>query len=157
MPSEVRKRLEAFVVFDSPILTRLAKEDADLLASQGLPQDAAPFLNFRAWTPEQINDYCHHGAVPPSCLPIGHNGSGDIIAVEGSTRAVVYFNHDARNQRIFINSSVRQFAECLCLYREHMTARNMAQCLAAVEQVDAAAALSGTMWHAQIGSALAEG
>ena len=156
VPPDLDLRLNEFVVFDANVIpVRLAKEDSCLLVEHGLPRDAAPFLSFHAYSPSEIDSHKQHFGTPESYFPIGHNGSGDILAIDTDSREVVYFNHDNHNQRVFINSSVRQFAESLCIYQEHLGKGAMANCLGAIAAIDTRAATTGSMWQAEVSSELA--
>ena len=100
---------------------KLSDETRTFLSAAGLPGDAAPFLSFlkspaSLQTPNQyfrirlkgLDDY----------LVIGHNGSGDPVCIDLSSRdTIVYLNHDNAFERIFINSSAPQLSHCLLLYR----------------------------------------
>ncbi|WP_290595028.1 SMI1/KNR4 family protein [Arenimonas sp. SCN 70-307] len=156
VPPDLDLRFDEFVVFDANVIpVRLAKEDSCLLEDHGLPRDAAPFLSFHAYSQPEIESRKRHFGIPESYFPIGHNGSGDILAIDTDSREVVYFNHDNHNQRVFINSSVRQFAESLCIYQEHLGNRTMADCLRAIAAIDARAATTGSMWQTEVISELA--
>ena len=155
-PAHLDLHLDEFVAFNAGTLPgRLIKEDSDLLAAQGLPRDASPFLSFYAYSQPEIESRKQIFGIPESCFPIGHNGSGDVVAIDLDSREVIYFNHDYYNQRIFINSSLPQFAESLCIYQEHLSKKAMANCLDAIAAIDARAAISGSMWQAEVSSELA--
>jgi hypothetical protein len=156
VPPDLDLRLDEFVVFDTNVIpARLAKEDSYLLGKHGLPRYAAPFLSFHAYSQPEIESRKQHLGIPESYFPIGHNGSGDILAIDTDSREVVYFNHDSHNQRVFINSSVRQFAESLCIYQEHLGNGAMAECLGAIAAIDTRASTIGSMWQAEVSSELA--
>ncbi|WP_459749120.1 SUKH-4 family immunity protein [Pseudomonas sp. 3A(2025)] len=138
--------LDEFVVYERDLLASLAVQDADFLVEQGLPCDAAPFLSFAAYTEAQRTHRLSVFGIGDDYFPIGHNGSGDVLAIERSSREVVYLNHDFNNERVFINSTLLQFAECLCIFQEHLRDNRMAFCLTEIERIDPAAARPGTMW-----------
>jgi hypothetical protein len=150
MPVGLDLHLDEFVVFENADLSGLAEEDAVFLVTQGLPRDASPFLSFAAYTQDEIEQRLETFALPQNIFPIGHNGSGDILAIDKDSGEVVYFNHDANNLRVFINSSLLQFAECLCVYQEHLISEKMRQCIVAIAAVDSAAALTSSMWNSEI-------
>jgi hypothetical protein len=157
VPAGYDLHLDAFVVYDSGTLpARLAKEDAEFLAIQGLPRQAPPFLAFYAYSQPEIESFKRSFAIPESCFPIGHNGSGDALVIYMDSREVVYFNHDNYDDRVFINSSLPQFAESLCIYQEHVRKRAMANCLDAITTIDSRAAGLGTMWRFEVDSELAD-
>ncbi|WP_209569899.1 SMI1/KNR4 family protein [Herbaspirillum sp. 1130] len=150
IPPGLELNLDRFVEFDKNLLSCLAEEDSAFLERHGLPCDASPFLSFSAYSPSQIAQSIETFALPPHYLPIGNNGAGDIIAIDEDSRQVVYFNHDAHNLRVFINSTVNQFAECLCVFQEHLRSETMSSCLTEIEGIDAAAANVNTMWHSEV-------
>lgn len=148
---------DQFVTFDPDTLSALDAEDAAFLIEQSLPCDASPFLSFAAYTPNDIEERLSTLGLPQACFPIGHNGSGDIIGVDTKTREVVYFNHDASNLRVFINSTLSLFAEGLCIYQEHLRAGVMRSCLSAIEKIDARAVEAGSMWRSEVDAEIANG
>ncbi|MGB4810898.1 MAG: SUKH-4 family immunity protein [Methylophilaceae bacterium] len=150
VPPELNLHLDEFVEFSQHNLSSLAQEDRAFLASQGLPRDASPFLSFAAYSQAEIAERIETFALTTNLFPIGHNGSGDVIAIDKSSREVVYFNHDMYNLRVFINSSLPLFAECLCIYQEHLHNKKMHSCLMAIETIDMAAARTDGMWSAEI-------
>jgi hypothetical protein len=157
MPAGLDLHWDEFVVFENSVLSDLAQEDIDFLTTQGLPHDAPPFLSFTAYTRHEIEQRLETFVLPENIFPIGHNGSGDILAIDKNLRDVVYFNHDANNLRVFINSTLLQFAECLCVFQEHLKSESMHQCLAAIAAVDSAAAKASSMWHSEIMAEVAGG
>lgn len=157
LPADLDLHLDEFVLFDAESLpTRLAREDSSLLAAQGLPRDAAPFLSFYAYSQPEIESRVHIFGLSDSYFPIGHNGSGDVIAIDVDSRHVILFNHDSYNQSVFINSSLVQFAESLCIYQEHLNKEAMANCLDAIAIIDARAVDLGSMWQVEVSSELAD-
>jgi hypothetical protein len=150
IPPELDLNWDEFVVFDADTVASLAEEDAEFLTTQGLPCDAAPFLSFYAYSEDEVAQRLEVFSLAENILPLGHNGSGDILALDKNTREVVNFNHDADNLRIFINSTLPKFAESLCVYQEHQNSKSMHQCLADIAAVDSMAAQNGCMWHSEI-------
>lgn len=157
VPPELELHLDEFIGFDAKALSVLAQEDKAFLLEHGLPRQASPFLSFTAYSPTEIQGCIDTSALPPNYFPIGQNGSGDLVAIDLVTREVIYFNHDAHNLRVFINSTLPQFAECLCIYQEHLVAAKMTHCLAAIERIDPRAAISDSMWHAEVMAEAANG
>jgi hypothetical protein len=75
---------------------------------------------------------------------IGSDGAGNPICVEKGTGAVVLLDHeDWFRTRQFINSSVRQLAECLLAY---MGEQDPDRFRAAIKAIDSAAIAEGTFW-----------
>ncbi|NKI71064.1 hypothetical protein GN109_16685 [Collimonas pratensis] len=152
MPKEVSARLSAFVHFDEALLFKFSLTHADIefLTQYGLPRDAAPFLNFNAYSEHELDDMRALRGVPKNFFPIGQNGSGDMLGIDISSREVVYLNHDRDMERVFVNTSLYQFAECLCLYQEHSLAKTMVNCLSDIQRVDSNAAEKNTMWATEV-------
>lgn len=148
MQKEVSAQMSAFVHFDDALLSKfsLTRADIEFLTQYGLPRDAAPFLNFNAYSERELDDmYALHG-VPKNFFPIGQNGSGDMLGIEILSREVVYLNHDRHMERVFVNTSLYQFAECLCLYQEHSLAKTLVNCLSDIQTIDSKAADKNAMW-----------
>lgn len=157
LPGNLDLRLDEFIDFDPAVVSGLHSEDSAFLLNDGLPRDAAPFLHFEAYSKEQLGNCAKTFGLSEPVFPIGQNGSGDVVAIDLSSREVVYFNHDANNLRVFINSSLAQFAESLCIYQEHLSTQTMPLCLAAISASDAKAARVGTMWHEEVQAEVAGG
>lgn len=126
-PEEFIKRWgskEVLLKYSMRSLSDVSMSDADkrFLIEAGLPDSAAPFLSFES--PERgplptVMEIWHQDDRFRRYRIIGFNGSGDPLALDdGAEGEVVYLNHDNYFQRVFVNSSVRQLAECLLLYRE---------------------------------------
>ncbi len=108
---------------------RLAQDTIEFLLECGLPNQAAPCLNFNSnylsniptvneWFEinfEGLNDY----------VVIGSNGSGDPVCIDlKKGNEIVFLNHDNDFERIFINSSIKKFANCLIVYAEFIITTN---------------------------------
>jgi hypothetical protein len=110
----------------SPSLIDKLKVDKDtfaFLTTCGLPSSVAPFLSFsemqedKLLTPNQAFKIDFKGL--DTYLMFGCNGSGDPICIDTTKRnQVVYLNHDNYFERVFVNSSILQFAVCLTKYRD---------------------------------------
>ena len=152
VPEGLDVKLDEFVLFDFQTLESgdLNKKDKEFLLEAGLPRDASPFLSFQAYSLKDIASRREVFGIDESFFPIGHNGSGDSVAIDTISGEVVYFNHDFHMKKVFINSSLRQFAECLCIYQEHMTNSTMNSCLEEIEDVDPSAIEKEAMWFSEI-------
>jgi len=148
-PPGLNLQLDEFVVFEHDSLVGLDDRAIRLLTEQGLPRRASPFLSFSSYPSAEVTNLRESGVIPPAFIPLGQNGSGDLLGIDASTKEVIYFNHDARNERVFINSTLDLFTESLCLYQEHLRAGAMHLCLGKIEAIDPAAAKVGSMWHAE--------
>jgi hypothetical protein len=149
IPDDIDLSLDEFSTFPNERIANLRIRDVDrrLLAECGLPIDAPPFLSFglsadRVLMP--LDDF-------PDSVAIGHNGSGDMICIDqAATGAVVYYNHDNQMQRVFMNSSILQFAECLCLFSEFMRTKDAETFARHVELVDSPALAAGSFWPNEV-------
>ena len=149
IPDDIDLSLDEFSTFPAERIAKLRIRDVDrrLLAECGLPIDAAPFLSFglsadRVLMP--LDDF-------PDSVVIGHNGSGDMICIDqAAVGAVVYYNHDNHMQRVFMNSSILQFAECLCLFSEFMRTKDAETFARHVELVDSPALAGGAFWPNEV-------
>ena len=117
---------------DGDGLFKFSKEDvakinmSDLeskyLYESGLPKEAAPFLTFggdiygslpkvsEVW--DLSNDFSRYTV-------IGSNESGDPICIDSLNNGeIVYLNHDYDFIRVFMNTSISQFLECLLCYQK---------------------------------------
>jgi hypothetical protein len=149
IPDDIDLSLDEFSTFPAERIVKLRIRDVDrrLLAECGLPIDAAPFLSFglsadRVLMP--LDDF-------PDSVVIGHNGSGDMICIDqAAAGAVVYYNHDNHMQRVFMNSSILQFAECLCLFSEFMRTKDAETFARHVELVDSPALAAGSFWPNEV-------
>ena len=121
-----------------------------LLREVGFPEDAAPFLSFNQKADKVLKRL-------PEVFPfigpefarfrlLGSNGSGDFVCIDESDGSIVYLNHDAGMQRVFINSSLVHFAESLCLIAEAVQADYTTDFLGALAHSDPRALGTDAMW-----------
>jgi hypothetical protein len=118
-----------------------------------LPDEAAPFLNFdqaarpaHIWevfgNPSQWSDTERERLAPYQM--IGSDGAGNPVCIERDTGAVVLLDHEDRfHSRQFVNSSVRQLAECLMAY---MGEKDAERFRGAVRGIDLAAMAERSFW-----------
>lgn len=152
VPEELDLKLDEFVLFDSQTLESggLNEKDKEFLLEVGLPRDASPFLSFQAYSLKDVSSRKEVFGIDESYFPIGHNGSGDSIAIDTNSGEVVYFNHDFHMKKVFINSSLRQFAESLCIHQENWTANTLKKCLEEISHIDMPAVAKDSMWYSEI-------
>jgi hypothetical protein len=118
-----REQGETLITYSAGALTNthLTEATRTFLTSCGLPESAAPFLEFMApqetlptvpqyyrieW--DGLNEY----------LVIGYNGSGDPICIDVETgNEIVYLNHDRSFERVRINATIEQFSRSLLAYK----------------------------------------
>ncbi|MCS3418648.1 hypothetical protein M2399_003823 [Pseudomonas sp. BIGb0450] len=153
-PPEPDLSFDEFVVYEAGEFCSLAAQDAQFLVKQGLPRDAAPFLSFEAYSAGEIAHRLTVYGISEDHFLLGHNGSGDALAIDRRTREVVSFNHDFNNERVFINSTLMLFAQCLCIFQEHLRDSTIERCLAEIERVDPAAAAPSAMWAGAVSEEL---
>ncbi len=91
------------------------------LTTAGLPESAAPFLDFRVPDHGAVQTVAKLWQLAPEYnryRVIGSNGSGDPLCIDESFDGqIVYLNHDFDFHRVLINSSVPQLAESLLAFR----------------------------------------
>jgi hypothetical protein len=110
--------------FSRTVIERLSIADADkdFLVQAGLPKSAAPFLAFGRHTYAQLPTVTEIWHRPESFARyriIGDDGEGSPIALDEEQKGeVVLIDHEFKFARIFINSSIRQLAESLIVYRQ---------------------------------------
>jgi len=117
-----------------------------------LPEEAAPGVSFEeASRPLPIYEVFAPGSWSPADRErlagyrmIGSDGAGNPICIEQGTGAVVLVDHeDWFHTRQFINSSVRQLADCLLAY---MGENDAARFRSAVQAIDPAALAEESFW-----------
>ncbi|WP_339481538.1 SUKH-4 family immunity protein [Pseudomonas sivasensis] len=111
---------DEFITFNPSDLATLPAPDAEFLLKHGLPRDAAPFLSFEAYSQAEAQRRLAIFAIANHYYPLGHTGSGDVIALDRHSGTIVYFNHDAHHARVLINTSLPQFARSLCVFQAHL-------------------------------------
>jgi len=101
---------------------RLPADARAFLVEVGLPEEAAPFLNFKppkSGTLQRVSFAWHQPATFDRYRMIGSNGSGDPVCLDEETDGqVVYLNHDNRFQRVLMASSVITLAASLLQVRD---------------------------------------
>jgi hypothetical protein len=118
-----------------------------------LPCEAAPFLTLnRHKKPLPIwnvfgseSDWTHEDRSRLAAYRvIGSDGAGDPICLDIESRNVWLLDHEVRFQsRRFMNSGLREFAECLLAYFGETDATRF---IAAAEEIDAEALQPGSFW-----------
>jgi hypothetical protein len=153
-PPELLADLLQFVSFDRVVLERygLGTEEVRFLTSAGLPREAAPFLGFDAYSEAELENLYESSFAPRDLFPLGSNGSGDPLGIELPSGAVVYLNHDDGMGRVFVNSSLSQFAESLVLYQELRHSRELHALLERIAAIDPPAISDGSMWRIEADS-----
>lgn len=144
----------AFVTFDPQALQRipLQASDVELLSKIGMPKSTAPMLEFGALQTNEIDALWESSDIPREFFPIGHNNYGDHICVSGESGEVVYFEHDSHPPRkVFINSSLLHFAECICVFQALVVAGRTHDAPDPLRQVDPRAMQPGAMWYSESG------
>ncbi|MDQ8209542.1 SUKH-4 family immunity protein [Coraliomargarita sp. SDUM461003] len=148
LPEGVELDLGKFREFPSEQVESLsiAEGDKAILKEAGFPEDAAPFLSF-TYNLERMNELIPDlGEAYSGFRVFGHNGSGDFISIDESDGSICYHNHDNRMQKVFINSSLSQFAVALCLMAEAIEADYSTDFIALLNEVDPDALNEGTFW-----------
>ncbi|TWU09449.1 hypothetical protein CA54_46910 [Symmachiella macrocystis] len=91
------------------------------LTSAGLPADAAPFLSFGELGEGTLHTVAEQYSLASDfdCYhKIGSDDAGNPICFDGTKLdAIVYLDHDAKFNCVFINGSVSQLAESLLVYQ----------------------------------------
>jgi len=114
-----------------------------MLSEQGLPCQAAPYLSFfDAGRASGIST-----SLPALGLAIGHDGGGNLLAIDAASGEVVMWDHDNDDARVFVNRDVLRFAACLCEVPHGMD--NPQGFLQAVAKIDPAAAAKQAFWPSQ--------
>lgn len=153
IPDDIDLSLGDFATFPNERIAKLRVSDADqrLLAECGLPVDASPFLSFGLSSDRVLMPLDEF----PDSVAIGHNGCGDMICIDQSSGgAVVYYNHDNHMQRVFMNSSLVQFAECLYLFANFMQTKDANTFTQQLGRVDPPALATGAFWANEVQSEL---
>lgn len=106
----------------------LAVPDIEFFNKCGLPQSAAPFLNFDGervkWEEEYFGIDMLKSKYPfldqsfSKYVYIGHNGFGDPIALNLEKNIVEVLNHDNEFEPMFMNSSIFNLAKFLLTYSQ---------------------------------------
>ena len=130
----------------------------NFLLEAGLPDSAAPFLNFEVPKKGSLPTVSQEWKLPENYSHfrvIGFNGSGDPICLdENASGAVVYLNHDTRFERILINTSVLHLAESLLAFRSCIEKRKIAEselwCLEELERIDKIAWQETNFWREEV-------
>jgi len=118
-----RETGERLAIFPSAVFDELPvpAEAKAFLGQVGLPESAAPFLDFAPPKTGVLPTVAQLWRLKDVDLDgyyvIGSNGSGDSIAV-GPAGAVYYLNHDAGFSPCYINRDVRTMSEVLLCYRQ---------------------------------------
>jgi len=129
---------------------RIDEPAKGILREVGFPEDAAPFLSFHE-KPDKIlkklpSVFSFLGREFERYRLLGSNGSGDFVCIDESDGSIIYLNHDAKMKRVFMNSSLPQFAESRCLMAESLQSDFTIDFIGALSCIDPAAIEDGAMW-----------
>lgn len=154
---------DALIAFPQHALSDvlISPEALLFLVEIGLPESAAPYLNFeppKTGTLHRVSALWLQKAAFDRYRVIGFNGSGDPVCLdEEAGGQVVYLNHDNGFQRVLMASSVIKLAECLVQFRDFLTgiddplapiaAERFGPLLQRLCYVDPAAGGENGFWH----------
>ena len=143
---------------------RLSADARSFLIEAGLPEQAAPFLDFgppKSGTLERVSVVWHQPTEFGRYRIIGSNGSGDPVCLDEEREGqIVCLNHDNRFESVLMAASVFTLAECLVELRdlitgaggtEDVTQEQYAALLARLQSIDPAASPPGGYWEREIG------
>lgn len=111
-----------------------------LLSEQGLPRQAAPHLSF--FEAERAVEVS--AMLPEPGRALGHDGGGNLLAIDAASGEVVLWDHDNGDARMFVNRDLLRFAECLCEFPYGLESKQAF--LQAVAQIDPEAVAEGAFW-----------
>lgn len=145
VPKDLDLKLDEFHLFDSNLRgAKLLKSyDLDHLVSVGMPSQASPFLSFGSYPDWEYE--------ADKYFPIGADGSGSNLCIDLSNGEVVLLDHDWGMKRVFINSSLEAFAECLCIYQESLRNECINNCMGLMCNADRKLLNSGEWWANEVG------
>jgi SUKH-4 immunity protein len=107
---------------EAVVSLRVPEAHRAFLIQPGLPESAAPYLDFGGkhhFGIPSVADLWKAGEAFRRYRTIGANGFGDPICLdEEADGAVVYLNHDDGMRRCFMNSNVQCLASSLLAFRE---------------------------------------
>lgn len=145
IPADIDLELDRFVTFSVARVAslRIPDQHKAFLTESGLPADAAPFLNFESDIDRSLTAL---DGFPDTAI-IGSNNYGDAICLDmDDGGAVVYYNHDKMMKRVFINSSLPLFAECLCAFSSLMRTKDRESFTRHVNSIDPDALAPDAFW-----------
>jgi SUKH-4 immunity protein len=151
-PQDIRagleEKLSAFTRFPLEMLDRfkLSASDRRFLSEVGLPQAAAPALNFRNLYDLQPDFETH--PFFKDFFVLGSASRHRLVAIDLESNEVVCFDLAEEDAAIeFVNSSLEKLAGCLCLFQEHRDRNEMDTCFEAMAEVDPGLAQYGSFWE----------
>ena len=134
---------------------KIRERDRRLLSEVGFPSESAPFLTFGQPGQEPFRPISQViGRLTDefdNYRLFGGTGSGDPICIDETDGTVVYLNHDLEMKRVFMNSSISQLAETLCLLAEAMHSNRSIEFILELGRIDGAAVGEDTMWSNEHG------
>jgi SUKH-4 immunity protein len=149
VPPELDLDIDEFIYFPSSKVHELliSQDDKELLIRSGLPVEAPPFLSFGAVGDTMLEAIDGQ----PSCKTIGHTSYGDMICIdETDGGSIVYLTHDRDMMKVFMNSSVRSLAHCLCTYLEFQQSRDVELCRRSIYDFDDRAMNVNSFWYLEV-------
>ncbi len=143
----------------------LPADAKQFLAEAGLPETAAPELNFEPPGRGTLHRVSIAWQQPPTFNRyriIGSNDSGDPLCLDDIAEGqVVYLNHENRFERVLMASSVVTLAECLVEFRDAIfeaggdrdaiPAKRLKALLQHFYAIDPAVCVAGGFWSREFG------
>ncbi len=142
---DLRTDVARFVQFPAALVEPLPipEQDKVLLVEIGLPNSAAPFINFGEHGGQLLRPVEDESLT----AVIGFNGYGDFIVLNlEAAGEVVELNHDNKNKPTVMNSGVTALLTCICCFVEWNHADGLDAFVSAVQEVDQAAAEPNAWW-----------
>ncbi|PFR94846.1 SUKH-4 family immunity protein [Priestia megaterium] len=98
--------------------TGFSEEVKQFLSLAGLPETPAPYLDFTSsqGVLKPITSIFSMSEEFQNCWFLGSTAAGDPICLTKETENVVFLDKSNGDKKVFINSSINQFAECLLVY-----------------------------------------
>lgn len=125
-PNEFRKRwnpkLYSFVQYEEDKLKNLdiPVTCKHFLLKAGLPESAAPFLNFeptKKGSLRNLKEKYNFDASYEKNIYLGFTGEGHILSMKEPSGMVVCIDHETMEE-VYVNQSIPQLAECILEYSE---------------------------------------
>ncbi|WP_027251976.1 SUKH-4 family immunity protein [Photobacterium halotolerans] len=144
VPKYLDLKLDNFHLYDSslPGTTLLKRSDLEHLVTVGMPSQASPFLSFGSYSDWEYN--------ADRYFPIAADGSGSNLCIDSGNGEVVLLDHDWGMKRVFINSSLEAFSECLCIYQECLRDQSINNCMGLMYSAGSELYISGEWWANEV-------
>ena len=119
-PADFAKKWERSEInrfkLSSPLAEGLSIASQSALKEYGLPSEAEPWLSFREFDQDDVEEFFPAGDATADYFPVGQLANGSLICIDKQTDQIVIIERDAPDDLWILNSSLEALYESLVIF-----------------------------------------